>query len=135
MKKLVVILAVLIIGFVGYRAWQSNVFNTATEMAQEVFPVWAGQGPFENGTGSAIAMWAAWSVVFSPDEAQQNTETFLQHRETYDADPETWAGLQADTAIRFGDPNMQVPPAKELAEKALRNGELQWLADGHGDTE
>lgn len=128
MKTALFVIATLIIVFLGYRAWQSNAFNTASEMAQDVFPVWAGQGPFENGTDSAIAMWAAWSVVLGPDKAQQDTEAFVQHQKTYDADPETWAGLQRDTSEQFGDPDRLVPKAKALALDAVQNGKLEWIS-------
>lgn len=92
------VVGILIVFFIVYRQWQSQVFGEASEMAQDVFPVWAGQGPFDNGTESAVAMWAAWSVVFGPEKAQQKTGSFVQHQQTYDADPETWAGLQQETS-------------------------------------
>jgi hypothetical protein len=126
-KNLLLVIGILIVGFFAYRAWQASVFNTASDMAQDVFPVWAGQGPFDNGTDSAVAMWAAWSVVYGPDKAQQNTDSFIQHQQAYDADPATWAGLQQETSQQFGDPDGLVPKAKSLALDAAQNGELEWL--------
>ena len=127
MKRVLLVIGMLIFVFIGYSAWQSHVFNTASEMAQDVFPVWAGQGPFDNGTDSAVAMWAAWSVVLGPDKAQQNTGSFIQHQQTYDADPETWAGLQRETFEQFGDPDGLVPKAEALALDAVQNSKLEWL--------
>ena len=129
MKAVFLVFGILIVVFLGYRAWQSHVFDTASEMAQDVFPVWAGQGPFDNGTDSAVAMWAAWSVVLSPDKAQRDTDSFIQHQQTYDADPETWTRLQRETSEQFGDPDGLVPIAKALALDAVQNEKLEWLGN------
>ena len=56
---IVIVLAIALIAIL-LRSWfASRVRKQASGMAQQVFPVWAAQGPFESGKESAAAMWRA----------------------------------------------------------------------------
>ena len=53
-------------------AWRAYIFRAASKTAKQLFPVWAGQGPFDSGEDSARAMKAAYTVVLGPEEAEHD---------------------------------------------------------------
>ena len=89
---LILILAAAVIVVVTVRIWFRNrVFDRAAQMAKEVFPVWAAQGPFRDGLESALAMRHAWLAVFGDfDKVATMTDTFRKHQEAFDSNPAVW---------------------------------------------
>ena len=77
--------------------WRKYIFHQASKMAQKVFPVWAGQGPFENGAESARAMKAAYTAVMGPEKATEAQDSIEKHQIVYDQDPETWENLREES--------------------------------------
>lgn len=72
-------------------------------MAQEIFPVWAAQGPFESGQQSAAAMRYAYLAVQGPEETAQMAEAIEKHAQVYDENPATWEGLRQDAEKQSGE--------------------------------
>ena len=62
----------------------------ASDLAKQVFPVWAAQGPFHSGAESAAAMRNAYLAVFGPDQTKEMADGIKGHETVYDANPETW---------------------------------------------
>ena len=70
--------------------WRSRIFYSASDMAKQVFPVWAAQGPFDSGAESAAAMRNAYLAVLGTDQTEEMADGIEGHATAYDADPETW---------------------------------------------
>jgi hypothetical protein len=64
--------------------------------AEQIFPVWAAQGPFESGQQSATAMRYAYMAVVGPEEAETSADAILEHAAAYDNDPNEWEKLRRD---------------------------------------
>ena len=87
-----IILATLIVAIVAavlVRKWfRARVFKMASEMAKEVFPVWAAQGPFTSGEQSAKAMRYSHMAVSGPDLSEKMLKGIAGHAISYDENPE-----------------------------------------------
>lgn len=90
------LLVLFIAAVVGIFVWIWFHFKQASNIAQEIFPVWAAQGPFETGQQSAAAMRYAYLAVRGPEETEQMAEAITKHGQIYDADPATWEKLRQD---------------------------------------
>lgn len=69
---------------------RSRTSKRAINMARQVFPVWAAQGPFASGAESAAAMRNAYMVVMSPEQAEGMADAIAKHAAAFDRDPATW---------------------------------------------
>jgi len=86
-------LAVFVVAviFVATRRLLRSLTNNAIpDMARQVYPVWAAQGPFNSGTESADAMRRAWLALFGPYQTEKMAGAISQHEAEFDADPEDW---------------------------------------------
>ncbi len=92
MEILLIAAGVLVVAVIAFWSWvRSSAWRQASNTARQIFPVWAAQGPFENGTQSAIAMRYAWLAISGDREKVDGmTEQFSQHANAFDADPEKW---------------------------------------------
>ena len=71
---------VVVVIFVFRRWFKALVWREASDQAREVFPVWAAQGPFEDGSESAVAIRYAWLAVFGDrDKVDNMTQNFSRH--------------------------------------------------------
>ena len=91
--------AIVLVGLIGIvivivlairRLLFSRALKTASDMAKQVFPVWAAQGPFDSGVQSAAAMRNAYLAVFGANQTEEMADAIEGHEAAYDADPETW---------------------------------------------
>ena len=62
----------------------------ASDLAKQVFPVWAAQGPFHSGAESAAAMRNAYLAVFGPDQTKEMADAIEGHETAYDGNPTAW---------------------------------------------
>jgi len=88
-----VILAVLVVAVIFAATWRllrMLIRNAVPDLAKQVFPVWAAQGPFESGAASADAMRRAWLAISGPDHTEKMADSIHQHEEEFDADPGAW---------------------------------------------
>lgn len=107
----IVVLAAIAGAIVLFARWRrSSAFQGASEMAREVLPVWAAQGPFANGARSSEAMRLAYVAVFGTDMAEQSAAAIRSHAEAYDSSPTTWEELRQEAL------NQASPEALELAK-------------------
>jgi hypothetical protein len=86
-------LAVLVVAVIFAATWRllrMLISNAVPDLAKQVFPVWAAQGPFESGAESAAAMRRAWLAISGPDQTEKMADAIHQHEEEFDADPEVW---------------------------------------------
>lgn len=98
-------------------------------MAQQVFPVWAAQGPFESGEESAAAMRYAYSAVRGPEEAERMAETIAKHAAAYDSNPAAWERTRQEAARSAGPETEEfVTIAKGLA--AMNSLNKDFLEEG-----
>jgi hypothetical protein len=85
------------------RKWKSNrADRLARGVANQVFPVWAAQGPFKSGAQSAAAMRNAYLAVLGPGEAEAMAEAIAGHALVYDRDPAEWEKTRQDAARAAG---------------------------------
>jgi len=95
--------------------WRQYIFHQASKMAQKVFPVWAGQGPFENGAESARAMKAAYTAVMGPEKAAEAQDSIKKHQIVYDQDPQTWENLRKESLQASREINDFITVAEGIA--------------------
>lgn len=112
-----------------WRWYKSHIFKRASRLARQVFPVWAGQGPFDSGEESAAAMHHAYLAVMGPEETERMAEAIAEHAATYDSDPATWERLRQEAADSAGpETENLVTIAKGLA--AMDSLNKEFLEDG-----
>ena len=103
--------------------------NLAAKRMQNMYPLWAAQAPFANGTESASAMWVAWAMTESVEFAQTMEDSLLSHRQSFDSETKEWES----TIHKFRDRQLELPYTNELIEtfhaEADRNGWLEWLVE------
>jgi hypothetical protein len=90
----VIVVAAVFIGVI-YTIKRSRRKKSA-DMSMSLFPVWAGQGPFKDGTESAHAMYGAWLVIFGNEQTEEAKKVFDNHKASYDASPEKWEKLRIE---------------------------------------
>lgn len=143
METIVIIfIAIAIVALIGWLWWRKHIFNLAAQMSKNLFPVWAGQGPFENGTESAAAFKAAYTVVMGQEETNKNEETFLKHQIAYDNDPDTWENLRKESIAISDELDDLITMAKGLTamdrlnEDILEGGghRLELVTNEQGET-
>lgn len=86
----------------------------ARSMARQVFPVWAGQGPFASGAESAAAMRNAYMVVMGPEQTEGMADAIAKHAAAFDRDRATWEETRRDAAQAAG------PETADLVSMARR---------------
>lgn len=69
---------------------RSQAHKNASDLAKQVFPVWAAQGPFNSGAESAAAMRNAYLAVFGPDQTEEMADAIEGHETAYDGNPTAW---------------------------------------------
>ena len=115
---LLVLLAAAVLVVLLWRWYRSRIFEQAGDLARQVFPVWAAQGPFDSGAQSAAAMRCAYVAVFGAEEAKRMkiAEVCAQHPAAYDSNPEAWEQTR-QKATRSASPDTEkfVAIAKDLA--------------------
>lgn len=117
------------------RSWTRN---SASNMARQVFPVWAAQGPFRSGAESAAAMRKAWLAVFGPEQTGKMADAIKQHETAYDEHPETWEKTRRATADAADSGALTlaegIAAAEKLNESFIEDGghrlEFAKLSDG-----
>lgn len=110
--------------------WRRHIFHQASKMVQKVFPVWAGQGPFESGTESARAMKAAYAAVMGPEKAAEAKDSIEKHQIAYDQDHATWENLRKKSLEESREFNDYITIAKGLAAMESINENIvrrRWL--------
>ena len=107
LEILLIAVGVVVVAVIAFCSWvRSSAWHQASDTAREIFPVWAAQGPFGNGTQSAIAMRYAWLAVSGDREKVDGmTEQFSQHADSFDADPGKWEETRR-TALQSADPTV-----------------------------
>lgn len=86
-----IVLVVIVVIGIAWVVWlRSQAVNQASDLAKQIFPVWAAQGPFGSGAESAAAMRNAYLAVFGANQTEEMADAIEGHETTYDADPETW---------------------------------------------
>lgn len=96
---LMIVLIVIVVAIWLVMWWRSRVRNLASGMAQQVFPVWAAQGPFESGRQSATAMRYAYIAALGPEQAESMTDAIGKHEQAFDEDPAQWEQVR-QTSLR-----------------------------------
>lgn len=104
--------------------WRQSIFHQASKMAQKVFPVWAGQGPFESGAESARAMKSAYTAVMGPKNAAEAQDSIEKHQIAYDQDPETWENLRKESMQANREINDYITIAEGLAAMEIINEDI-----------
>ena len=125
----VIILAIALLGLFIRNKINKDAVDLAAKTLQEVTPWWAAQGPFENGTESAAAMWIAWAAAYSVERAQTQNETLLGHRRVFDEDPEAWEAIRQQALKQNPIEPYMVPLIEALEVSAKDNGYLEWLTE------
>jgi len=121
---ILILVAIGIIALLGWLWWRKHIFNLAAQMSKNLFPVWAGQGPFENGTESAAAFKAAYVVVMGKEESNKNTDAFTKHQIAYDNDPVTWENLRKESITESDEINNLITMANGLTAMDRLNEDL-----------
>jgi hypothetical protein len=139
---ILILIAIVVIALIGWLWWRKHIFNQAAQMSKTLFPVWAGQGPFENGAESAAAFKAAYTVVMGKEEADKNKDTFLKHQIAYENDPDTWENLRKESIAESDEINDLITIANGLTamdrlnEDILEGGghRLELVTNENGET-
>lgn len=121
----------IIIGLLAlFKYWISTrSLHVASDIAKKVFPVWAAQGPFDNGTQSAAAMRYAYLAVLGPEETEKMTSAIEQHKNVYDSNSQKWEEVrQQSTQSSETDIDDYISLAKGLAAMDSLNKDI--LEDG-----
>jgi hypothetical protein len=113
LSTLVIFATVAILFWLSSR---SRASKRAISMARQVFPVWAGQGPFASGAESAAAMHNAYMVVMGPEQAEGMADAIAKHAAAFDRDPATWEETRRDAAQAAG------PETADFVSMAKRAG-------------
>lgn len=125
MKNIMIVLGAIAAGVILlWFLWRRYIVHLASKTAQNIFPVWAGQGPFENGTESARAFKAAYTTVLGPEKAAEFQEAIEKHRIAYDRDPEAWENIRNQSLRKSKEIDDYVTMAKGLASLDSINEEL-----------
>ena len=119
-----ILIAIAIIALLVWLWWRKHIFNLAAQMSKNLFPVWAGQGPFENGAESAAAFKAAYTVVMGKEETNNNADTFTKHQIAYDNDPNTWENLRIKSIAESDEINDLITMANALTAMDSLNEDL-----------
>ncbi|GEM_PF-1207684 len=104
--------------------WRQYIFRQAAKIAQKVFPVWAGQGPFESGAESACAMKAAYAAVLGPEKAAEVRESIEKHQVAYDQDPNTWENFRKESLQASREINDYITVAEGLSAMESINKDI-----------
>jgi len=113
---------VVVVSILFWYLWRRYTFSLASKTAQILFPVWAGQGPFENGTESAKAFKAAYIAVMGIEKAEDYNDAIVKHQVAYDQDPEKWENLRKKSMQESNEINDYVIVAKGItAMKVIHN--------------
>ena len=118
-KTTFIVLSVIFILFIIFAFKQIRrklISNSAENNIRAVYPYWAAQRPFKNGTESANAFKGAWFAVHGADALNNVQSIFEGHKESYDSDPSQWLKIIEDNKqeINKADPNL-VKLAKSYA--------------------
>jgi hypothetical protein len=123
----VVLLVTIIFATVAILSFRSRASKRATSMtrnmARQVFPVWAAQGPFASSAESAAAMRNAYMVVMGPEQTEAMADAIAEHAAAFDRDPATWEETRQEAARTAGPPEVV-----EFVSKAKMRQELQILS-------
>ncbi|MBT3373256.1 MAG: hypothetical protein HOA08_03575 [Rhodospirillaceae bacterium] len=115
---LLVVLLVILGSWLGFRHWvNSRAFDVASDVAKQVMPVWAAQGPFDNGAHSAFAMRAAFTVVMGAEYLAGEVEG---HKESFDDGPGEWEAIRR-TALEHATPETDAYIDEAMAIAALES--------------
>jgi hypothetical protein len=97
--------AVLVLGLLvlGKFLLHSHARRVASDVARQVFPVWAAQGPFHSGTESAAALRNAWLAVCGAEQTEKMANAIEKHRCSYDNDPDAWEKTRCEAAEQADD--------------------------------
>jgi hypothetical protein len=87
---ILVVVGVIVIGAAAKNFVRARTLASASNMAKQLFPVWAAQGPFSSGADSSKAMRGAWMAVFGAEQTEEMEATIRQHEMAYDSDPDEW---------------------------------------------
>lgn len=114
-------LVVAVVAIVAVLLWlwsRSRSTKQASELARQLFPAWAAQGPFYSGNESAAAMHYAYLAVFGQDEAEnmKTSGKLAQHAAVYDSDPGGWEQTRQEALLSAStDAEPYIEIAKNLA--------------------
>jgi len=125
MDNILIVLGGIAAGsFILWILWRQYIYRQVSKMAKKIFPVWAGQGPFENGTESARAMKAAYAAVLGPEKAAEAQESINEHQIIYDQDPDTWENLRKESLQASREINDYITIAEGLAAMESINKDI-----------
>ncbi len=104
--KIELVLALVVISLlliIGIRRWaNTRTFDLARDEALKVFPIWAAQGPFENGEESARAMRFAWLAVYSDSSMIDLPDPYFEkHASSFDEKPDAWEKNRQSSISNF----------------------------------
>lgn len=123
-----------LVAFVLLSIWFGRWVRSTSlgSMMREVMPDWAAQGPFSNGTESALAMRFAWCAVFGEVEEGKVSDQIDLHARAFDANAQKWEALQRDLLAKptamFGAHIAEVRRLR--AAVAYRPQALELVRDG-----
>lgn len=124
-----ILLVVVVLAALLWQWYRSHIFKRASGLARRVFPVWAAQGPFDSGEGSAAAMRYAYVAVFGPEEAERMgmVEAIANHAAAYDSNPTAWENNRQEAILSANSETEEfVTMAKGLAAMDSTEGILPW---------
>lgn len=87
----------VVIFFILRTLWRRNTHNQAASSVNEVFSIWSALGPFDNGESSAMAFKASYAAIHGPENANEFTEKFEEHKNAFNSDPVKWESLRRET--------------------------------------
>lgn len=115
-QLLLVALIIVVVALLLWLWFRSYTLKRASNMVQQVFPVWAAQGPFQSGEQSAVAMRYAYMTVLGPEETERMAEAIRKHAISYDGDSSKWEQTRLEAARSAGPETEEfVTIAKGLA--------------------
>jgi hypothetical protein len=105
-KSTLLILAVVLgaIIVLAFKQFRTKIITQNVESdIKAVYPYWAAQSPFKNGTESANAFKGAWFAVHGSDALKNVENIFQGHKESYDSDPSEWLEIIEDNRSKIAD--------------------------------
>jgi hypothetical protein len=111
-----------------------RAIGMARSMARQVFPVWAGQGPFASGAESAAAMRNAYMVVMGPEQTEGMADAIAMHAAAFDRDRARWEESRRAAAQAAGPETADFvlmakrAGAKDAANESKMQQELEILS-------
>lgn len=102
------VIFILLIAFVFKQIRHKLISNSIENDIRAVYPYWAAQSPFKNGTESANAFKGAWFAVHGADALNNVQSIFEGHKDSYNSDPSQWLKIIEDNKqeINKADPGL-----------------------------